>query len=122
MRQAPRIRLEADAEQRGAYLARVYADIAEDRGRLGATIDQLRPYHRAELIRGWQALADAGQMAELARDLVVHHYDPKYARQRARDTQPDHGNVRLKGFDSGALETAAGQIMALSGSFAGAIS
>lgn len=115
MRQAPRIRLEADAAQRGAYLARVYADIAEDRGRLGATIDQLRPYHRAELIRAWQALADAGQMAGLARDLVVHHYDPKYARQRERDTQPELGTVRLTGFDSAALENAAGRIMALAG-------
>lgn len=122
MRQAPRIRLEADAAQRGAYLARVYADIAEDRGRLGATIDQLRPYHRAELIRAWQALADAGQMAGLARDLVVHHYDPKYARQRERDTQPELGTVRLTGFDSAALENAAGQIMALAGGFAGPVS
>ena len=122
MRQAPRIRLEADAEQRGAYLARVYADIAEDRGRLGATIDQLRPYHPADLIKAWHALAHAGQTAELARDLVEHHYDPKYARQRARDTQPELGTLRLAGFDSGALETAAGQIMRLAENFAGAIS
>ena len=122
MRQAPRIRLEADAGQRGEYLARVYADIAEDRDRLGATIDLLRPYHRADLIEGWHALAAAGETATLARELVVRHYDPKYARQRARDTQPELGTVRLAGFDGVAMETAAGEVMALAGKLAGNIS
>lgn len=122
MRRAPRIRLEADAAPRGDYLARVYADIAEDRERLAATIGQLRPYHRAELIEAWYALAAAGQTAELARELVVNHYDPKYARQRARDTQPELGTVRLPGFDGAALDAAAVQIMALAGEVAGAVS
>ena len=115
MRQAPRIRVEAGLAQRGAYLAQAYADLTVDRDRLSETISLLRPYHPAERILGWHALASAGQMADLARDLVLHHYDPKYARQRRRDVQPELGTVALPGFDEAALDAAAQDILNLAG-------
>lgn len=122
MRQAPRIRVEADPALRGDYLAQMYADIADNPERLSRTIDLLRPYHRSEMIGMWQEMAAEGRTSDLARELVVYHYDPKYARQRARDTQPELGTVRLPQFDDAALEAAARQIMTLAGKRTVAIS
>ena len=111
MRQAPRIRIVADLQSRSAYLARVYGDIAADRARLSRTIDQLRPYHAADRIVGWHDLAAAGRTQELAREIAAHHYDPKYARQRARDTQRELGTISLPDFSPSALEQAAAEII-----------
>lgn len=113
MRRAPRLRVDAGLAQRGAYLARAYADVTSDQPRLSQTLDLLRPYHAAERVLAWHELAAAGQMEELACELVAHHYDPKYARQRGRDTQPELGTVSLPGFDAAALEAAAREIMSL---------
>lgn len=121
MRQAPRICLEADLAQRGSYLARAYADIAADRARLARTIDLLRPYHPAERIATWQELADAGSLDALAEQLVAHHYDPKYARQRAREQPLELGRIRLTGFTADHLDRAAAEIVSLSEQEAGTL-
>ncbi|MBU3921725.1 MAG: tRNA 2-selenouridine(34) synthase MnmH, partial [Alphaproteobacteria bacterium] len=112
MRRAPRIRIEAGLAQRGIYLAQAYADIANDRVRLARAIDLLRPYHASDRVVAWHDLAGEGRMEDLARELVAHHYDPKYTRQRLRDTQPELGSVRLSGFDADALAKAAGEVLA----------
>jgi tRNA 2-selenouridine synthase len=113
MRRAPRIRIEAALAARGAYLARAYGDVAADPERLTRTIGQLRPYHPSDRIAQWHDLAAAGRTEELAREIAAHHYDPKYARQRARDTQPELGTVHLSDFSAPALECAAAEIIAL---------
>lgn len=122
MRRAPRIRIEAELAPRGAYLAQAYADIANDHDRLARVIDQLRPYHAADRIGLWQDLAREGRTEDLACELVAHHYDPKYARQRARDTQLELGNVLLSGFDTDALEMAAQRVIALAQYYPGSLS
>lgn len=85
---APRIELEAPRQERARYLARAYADVTSDPARLAATIDLLRPYHAAERIDGWQALAANGDFAALAEELVAAHYDPRYLKHRARSDVP----------------------------------
>lgn len=113
MRRAPRIRIEAGLAARGAYLARAYGDVAADPERLIRTIGQLRPYHPSDRIAEWHGLAAAGRTEELAREIAAHHYDPKYARQRTRDTQPELGTVHLADFSAPALERAAAEIITL---------
>lgn len=81
---APRVRIAAPLSARAAYLARAYADVAEDRAGLAALIDRLRPFHAAEVIEGWQAQAAARDLAALAGDLMARHYDPRYEKHRAR--------------------------------------
>ncbi len=113
MRRARRIRIEAGLNARGAYLARAYGDVAADPERLIQIIGQLRPYHAADRIAVWHDLASAGRTEELAREIAALHYDPKYARQRARDTQPELGTVRLADFSAPTLQRAAAEIIAL---------
>ncbi len=84
MRAAPRVRIAAPAAARAAYLARAYADVTEDAARLEEVVGRLRPVHAAEVIEGWLGLARAGAFAELARELMERHYDPRYDKHRAR--------------------------------------
>ena len=87
LRSAPRLRLVAPRSERAAYLVRAYADIVADPARLSGLIARLRPYHPAERIADWLALAGRGAFAALADALMADHYDPRYEKHRARDTR-----------------------------------
>lgn len=81
---APRIEIRVPAKVRAAYLVETYADVIADRERLAAAIQKLKGIQSKETLAEWQALADAGEFAELARQLMERHYDPLYARSRKR--------------------------------------
>lgn len=107
---APRLRLVAPLAERAAYLARAYGDICADPARLAALIDRLRPYHAAEVIAGWHALAAQGAHAELAAGLMALHYDPRYDKHRnrqARLVQP----LAVPSLQPEALELVARQVI-----------
>ncbi len=84
MADAPRLVISAPLEARAAYLARAYGDIADDPQRLAALIERLQPFHARALIEDWRTLAAGGALEALAASLMAEHYDPRYARQRAR--------------------------------------
>lgn len=88
MQAAPRIEIAAPVAARAAYLVRAYRDLVEDGPRLAAVIDLLRPVHPAKRIEEWHAHAAAGRFEELAADLMQRHYDPRYAKHRARSAPP----------------------------------
>lgn len=88
MCRAPRVILEASLEQRANYLTRAYADIVEDKGRLLAVIDLLKHAQPREKIAEWEAMAHAGAFEDLARDLMLVHYDPRYEKHRSRMEVP----------------------------------
>jgi tRNA 2-selenouridine synthase len=73
---------------RAAYLVTVYGDLIADPTRLDAVIGQLAPVHAAEMIASWRKMADAGAFRDLAASLMEHHYDPRYAKHRARVAVP----------------------------------
>ncbi|MGA1208954.1 MAG: tRNA 2-selenouridine(34) synthase MnmH [Gemmobacter sp.] len=89
MVEAPRIEIAAPITARAHWLVDAYDDIVADPARLGATLERLRPMHPAERIAAWGALAAAGRYAALAEALMVEHYDPGYARARARGRPPE---------------------------------
>jgi tRNA 2-selenouridine synthase len=81
---APRVTIAAPRAARAAYLARAYADLTADAGRLSETISLLRPLHAGEVIDTWLALAALGDHVALADSLMEQHYDPRYGKHRAR--------------------------------------
>jgi tRNA 2-selenouridine synthase len=81
---APRVVVRAPLAARAEYLARAYGDLAADPGRLDARILALAPMHPRDVIAAWRAMAAAGDFAGLAEGLMARHYDPRYARHRAR--------------------------------------
>lgn len=111
MQAAPRLYLEAEAQDRARYLVEAYGDIAADRTILGEILDRLRPYHPAARIEAWQALVRTGALVDLARELMRFHYDPKYSRQRAASTHRSLGTLPLGALDSGARQRAARHIL-----------
>jgi tRNA 2-selenouridine synthase len=85
---APRISIEAPLAARADYLVTAYADLIADPARLDHAIGLLRPLHATNRIEDWRKLADAGDYRSLAADLMAAHYDPRYAKHRARAAVP----------------------------------
>jgi tRNA 2-selenouridine synthase len=85
---APRVAIAAPRSTRAEYLARAYADLTADAGRLSATVELLRPAHPAEVIEDWLTLAAAKDFVALADALMERHYDPRYGKHRARMAVP----------------------------------
>jgi tRNA 2-selenouridine synthase len=111
MQVAPRIAIEVPLPARAAYLTRAYADLIADPVRLEAVINRLRPLHPAKRIADWQAMAGAGAFEALAADLMAQHYDPRYAKHRAKVSVPVT-TVGAKGLSAADMAEMAGAIAA----------
>ncbi|MBW7921158.1 MAG: tRNA 2-selenouridine(34) synthase MnmH [Rubellimicrobium sp.] len=109
MKTAPRVAIRAPLPARAAYLARAYADVAADPARLAGAIDRLRPLQPATRIDAWHGLAQAGAFEALASGLMEHHYDPRYARQRAPLPRPV-AEVTADDLSPAALPALAGRV------------
>jgi len=81
---AERVEVAAPVAARAEYLARAYGDLTADVGTLSEILASLRSMQGAERVAAWQGLAAAGRFEELAGELCVEHYDPRYAKHRAR--------------------------------------
>jgi tRNA 2-selenouridine synthase len=111
---AERVEIAAPVEARADYLARAYADLTADAGVLAGTLATLKPMQGAERVAGWQALAAAGRFGELAAALCVEHYDPRYARHRARWEREPVARLEVGRLDAAGVEAlAAGVLTAL---------
>ena len=71
-----------------------------------ATLDRLRPFHAAARIEAWQALAATADFTSLAEALMLHHYDPRYAKHRARNMVARE-TLTLPALSDAALDAAA---------------
>ncbi|MFE3839310.1 tRNA 2-selenouridine(34) synthase MnmH [Pseudogemmobacter sonorensis] len=112
MMAAPRIELQVPAGERARYLVSAYRDLTLDTARLSATLDQLRPYHATERIMGWHALLQRGDYTGFCEGLMAAHYDPRYAKHRARSAVRREV-LAVDSLDPAGLATAADRITAL---------
>jgi tRNA 2-selenouridine synthase len=85
---AERVHVAAPLSARGTFLCRAYADLTQNSARLARLIDQLRPYHAADLIAEWHRFAERGAWEALATALIARHYDPRYAKSAERKEKP----------------------------------
>lgn len=109
MTAAPRLEVVAPVAARAHYLVTAYADLVSDSARLAAVIDRLRGTHSTEQVAAWQAMARDCAFEALAASLMAQHYDPRYARHRAR---LEHGveGVVTDSLDAAALERLADRL------------
>ncbi len=112
MTDAPRIEVEAPVDARAAYLARAYADLTADPEALVRRIELLIPLQGRARVDDWAAMARAGDHEMLARDLIKTHYDPRYAKSRARFAERRVATVDADSLDDPALEALSGRIEA----------
>ena len=116
MTAAPRIELVAPAEERARYLARAYAELGRDTESLVALLSRLPDRPGRKRIESWAEMARAGQLEELAGDLIAAHYDPAYRRSSRRDERTILGTVPLERVDADAFDPAAIEVARLAAS------
>jgi tRNA 2-selenouridine synthase len=106
MTAAPAIRLESPVAVRAARTVRDYAGL--DAAAIDAALTRLPRHISRETVSAWRALAAAGEIEALARELIVHHYDPAYGRQGGR--RDPAAVVAIAALDDAALAAAADQL------------
>ena len=99
MKSAPRIEISADVDDRARYLVDAYSDICSDLAALSDRLDRLVRLQGRETVEDWKDMAAKGAHEALARELILRHYDPRYAKVRERAG----GEVRLT-FEAEALD------------------
>lgn len=107
---AVRIEVQASLDARAAYLARAYSDLTSAPDAFEAVLNALRPYHASDTIAEWRDLLRRHAHEALARRLMSEHYDPRYAKSRARHSPKVVDTVALDDMSSAALDTAAARI------------
>ncbi len=107
MVRAPRLRLAAPPQARARFLVKAYRDLSEDTDGLCAIIASLHRIHGGEQVSAWQEMARSGDLEPLALALIMHHYDPRYAKWRARHDGGGGGGgqtVRLENLDTAYID------------------
>jgi tRNA 2-selenouridine synthase len=74
------IRVEADVDDRVAFLCEDYATLFDAPEQFKSLLSCLTGQHGHQLVGHWHALIDAGDKAALFRELIERHYDPAYRR------------------------------------------
>ena len=110
MQGAPRIRVTAPVEARVGYLVRAYRDVAEDHARLAEVITRLPVHIGAEARKAWLALLAERDYEALARELILGHYDPAYARARRREGRTEVAVIALDHLASEDIDAAAAEL------------
>ena len=83
MHHAPCVAVEADRDERIAFLLDEYAHLFEEPERFKAQLAKLIGLHGRERVDRWHQLIDDGARATLFQELIDLHYDPAYARSSA---------------------------------------
>jgi tRNA 2-selenouridine synthase len=112
MQAAPRIEIAAPVAARAAWLTRAYADVTADAQELHDRIAALGPFQPRETIARWHDLARHGDYGALAAELMVEHYDPRYARTKLRQGGAPLAVLEACSLDDAAQEALAQQIAA----------
>jgi tRNA 2-selenouridine synthase len=79
-RAGPWVQVEAERDERIAFLLEDYAHLFDDPAAFKAQLHRLIGLHSREEVARWNALIDANARAELFGTLIDKHYDPAYAR------------------------------------------
>lgn len=111
MAAADRVEIGAPLTARADYLARAYADLTADREALLDALGLLKRLQGAERVADWQAMAREGRFEILAAELCAQHYDPRYARSRARWERDPVARLEADRLDDAGIEELADAIL-----------
>ncbi|MGC8202751.1 tRNA 2-selenouridine(34) synthase MnmH [Aliiroseovarius sp. PTFE2010] len=104
---ADRTEVSAPLAARARYLVRVYDDIRRDADGLTDTLASMVPLVGRAQVDSWLAMAASGEYEALAAALMTAHYDPRYAKSRARYGARITRTLHLEDLDPDTLERAA---------------
>lgn len=112
---ADHVMISAPLGARVQYLTQAYGDLLANVELLCTKLELLRAYHGAERVASWQQMAQAGDFALLAQELVTHHYDPRYQKSQSRHARAPLATIALQGLTDADLDAAVVDILALNG-------
>jgi tRNA 2-selenouridine synthase len=113
MKGSPRIVVEAPVAARAAFLAREYAELAEDAPALTERLNGLRAIAGHETVDCWLVMLAQGRLTDLSEALIRKHYDPAYGRLRRGDEGPVIGRAVMNDLEPESLRKAAARIVSL---------
>lgn len=106
MRASACVRIDAALEARVALLLDDYRHFFADPALIKQQLGYLAPLRGGEAVAHWQALADAGAWSDLARVLLVEHYDPSYHKSLTRNFAARDDDLAFQTDDLGAAALA----------------
>lgn len=112
MKVAPRLRLAAPLGERARHAVARYPDLLADAAALDDRLAGLVAFHGHARVEEWQAMAAAGAYEPLAAELMATHYDPRYARQRARFGAVAEERLTLERLDADGVAAALPRVAA----------
>jgi tRNA 2-selenouridine synthase len=114
MRASPCVRIEAPLPARVQLLTEDYAHFLGAPDTLNGRLAHLAELRGKETIATWQALASAGEWAELVAALLEQHYDPAYRKSLARNYAPgpDDFSMTVRDLTPASLQVLAHEILA----------
>ncbi len=110
MKAAERVNLEVPVPARAEYLARAYRDVTDAPDDLCARLDKLVRLQGKERVAGWKAMVHAGEFHDLAAELIVHHYDPRYTKVRERGGAGVGATIRAEQLNDSDLDILAAKV------------
>ncbi len=109
MKQAPMIQITAPVDARAAFLVHSYGDVIDDLAAITERLEWLTGLQGRERVAHWVALAGEGEFEALARELIEHHYDPRYAKVRTRRSEA-RVTVTADALDPASIDALAEQV------------
>lgn len=102
MRAGPCLEVMLPLEDRVALLCEDYDYFRADPAPLVAQLKKLHALVGAERLEGWLDLVEQSRWSEFVADMLVHHYDPSYARSMARNFSQweTRNTIALTGIDA----------------------
>ena len=100
MKQAPRIELIASAKERSKYLVKAYCDLTENLDDLRNKLNLLIPLQGQKKINEYLKLVSSKNFSQLALDLIVSHYDPRYENTQQKKRSLILNSIQMNSVDA----------------------
>jgi tRNA 2-selenouridine synthase len=113
MKTAPRIEVRAPLASRAEFLVRAYSDELADREDFSARLDRLIQLQGRAKIEAWQSALRAGEFGQVATEMIEQHYDPSYAKSRARNGGQVLATCGAERLDNAGLDQLANEVAAI---------
>ena len=110
MRSSCRIVISAPVKARAKYLEKQYFELIKDKKRFLEKLNSLKPIQGYERIEFWSSLFETKNYADLAQELIIHHYDPRYKQSSEKNGDLEVMTIELKNLEPRDLMGAAEKI------------
>ena len=111
MQSSSRIVISAPLKARAKYLEKQYFELIKDKKRFLEKLNSLKRIQGYERIELWSSLFTTKNYNDLAQELIIHHYDPRYKQSSEKNGDLKVSTIELKNLATKDLMGAAEKII-----------